>query len=413
MFDYTKSGYIGKLYYVCCVSLFLWFFYLTSIQIYLPYYNLDQLYNNALIFIPTLIINLILLLIYYYLSIKHKTTVNLSSQHYPIPFYIFIVYLIWCFVTVLLSMQYSADYLIGYGYLMGYIMTFINLGLVYKIMIIMNSELLKSSNKETLSHIAFISSSLLLLFILINSLYDGSIFSEGRKLANLMPATIGLISLPAVIYPIIYGFTPFRLLTFLISAILVYHGSSRTAILSIIIVSITIIFIKKRNYSLIVILMGLIILLCFPDSLQFLMENVLLEDDYYRGLDTLSGRRELWEYIWNIFLMNPITGYGFRMSEVLFFSSDMASAHNAYLSSLIETGIVGTVLLLTAVMLSLGKLAKYSLKYKDKTCIFYFSILFGSMLIGLGERFIINIGNLTSILCMFPFFIVGSTYHKK
>jgi O-antigen ligase len=224
----------------------------------------------------------------------------------------------------------------------------------------------------------------------------------------MMPGTIGLLALPVILYPIIFRLTLYRILVIAMAVILIYKGGSRTTVITISTILITALFLKYGRYTLILFLLPVSYLLYDQSLIVFVKEKVLFLDDYYRGLDSLSGRWDLWTTSWRIFQKSPFLGHGFRMSEVMFYhDQDMTSAHNAYLSSLMETGIIGTFFLLAAVLLTLFNLAKTAWYFKSNTYIFYFSLLLGATIFGLGERFIINIGNLTSILCMYTFYLPG------
>jgi len=98
-------------------------------------------------------------------------------------------------------------------------------------------------------------------------------------------------------------------------------------------------------------------------------------------------------------------GSGFRMSDFeLRKDIGISSAHNAYLTSLLETGIVGTALMLLAVLTAYWRMLKGALRSQDKTCLFYFGVISASLLFAMGERFLINVGNPTSILLIFSLF---------
>ncbi|MDI6853485.1 MAG: O-antigen ligase family protein [Deltaproteobacteria bacterium] len=326
---------------------------------------------------------------------------------YEAPFFFFILYLIMCFVSVFFSMTETTKYSIGYGYLIAYIITFIILGIIDRMVKLSRNNLLFYDTTDKLCYTAFLSSSIILITIFLSSINDGSFFSDTRILSNMMPATIGLIALPVILYPTIFRMTFYRFIILILAAILIYKGGSRTTIVTLSIVLTTALFFKYGRYSLIVLAIPVLFLIYDQSLIDFVKEKVLFLDDYYRGIDSLSGRQELWTASWKIFQKSPLIGHGFRMSEVMFFHEEMTSAHNAYLSSLMETGIIGTFFLLTAVFLTLYKLGKISWYFKSNTYIFYFSLLFGAVIYGLGERFIINIGNLTSILCMYTFYLPG------
>lgn len=395
-----------KYYRLFCTGLFLWFSSLTLIQIWLAQYNLSPIIAYAMLFAPTGMLLIGLLFLYSKLSKNITMHSSLMPEEPNIVLHIFIIYLFWGGVSVAFAMYETKHYIIGCGYLLGYLLTLITLYIVAKLnKLSYGDNIFVTNHQDIVCYIGFLSSAFLMVCILLGSIYEGSLFSESRMLVNLRPATVGLISLPVFVYPLVYRMTVIRFILLIIATLLVVQGGSRTAFLSIFATTVIILFVKKPKY--LIILSGLTVLtaLIYPDKLTLINEKILYLDDYYRGVSTLSGRWDIWAEFWNIFQKNPLVGHGFRMSEMLFDSVEMASAHNAYIGSLVETGMVGTALLITAVMLSMIRLAKYAIKYQDNSSYFYFFLLFASLIFGIGERFIINIGNVTSILCMFTFLI--------
>ena len=91
-------------------------------------------------------------------------------------------------------------------------------------------------------------------------------------------------------------------------------------------------------------------------EVSFLYRYVLTIDNMLQGYDASSGRFELYGVAIAIFLKNPIFGIGwgsfsnhvteaFRAEH----GSGVADVHNIYLQFLCETGIVGTILILTPI----------------------------------------------------------------
>ncbi len=390
-----------------CAGLFIWFSSLTLIQIFLSQYNLMSIYVYVLLFTPTILMLLFSFVIYWKLE---KIMPERNHKKINIALCIFFAYLFWGGISVLFAMVEEKYYFIGFGYLLGYIVTLSILGLAKKINITAywNHHKIQGQH-DIVSYTAFISSSFLIIFILFLSLYDGSLFSDTRNIVNLKPATIGLISLPVFIYPLVYRINIIRLILMGVASLLIILTGSRTAILSIITIIIFIFSIKRPIYLILSIVMGMCIAFFHLETIQYINDRILYLDDYYRGLSSLSGRWDLWAEFWKIFEKSPIVGYGFRMTDIFLESKEVASAHNAYLSSLVETGIVGTTFLLSAVFLTMINLAKKTIKYQNDAAFFYLSILLAALIFGMGERFIINIGNVTSILCMFAILINNDT----
>lgn len=68
-------------------------------------------------------------------------------------------------------------------------------------------------------------------------------------------------------------------------------------------------------------------------------------------LQTMTGRTKMWEMFWNGWLKSPILGYGFSIGEknssIFGWNEDLGgvgSAHNMFLSVLINTGLVGMII---------------------------------------------------------------------
>jgi O-antigen ligase len=136
------------------------------------------------------------------------------------------------------------------------------------------------------------------------------------------------------------------------------------------------------------------------------LDKILLLSDKYRGIaGKLSNRMEIWQYCWDMILNHPFIGVGFRMSDKILES--MVSTHNVYLMILLESGIIGSILFLLSIAMCLIKLWKKAFRHKEKTSLFYIGLLSGTMVFGMGERFLINIGNVSSLLLFFALFHAG------
>ena len=63
---------------------------------------------------------------------------------------------------------------------------------------------------------------------------------------------------------------------------------------------------------------------------------------------TLTGRTTIWEEGWHLFLQSPWWGYGFQADRVYINGQHM---HNVLLQALVQSGILGTVALILAILL--------------------------------------------------------------
>jgi hypothetical protein len=117
-----------------------------------------------------------------------------------------------------------------------------------------------------------------------------------------------------------------------------------------------------------------------------------------RGISSgASGRVTAWKGTWELFVHNPVIGVGFRAHEHLLKAD--TSAHNGYLATLAEVGVLGFLGVLYLIVRGLHLLWVDS---HDPERGFSQSILFGLcvgyLLLAIFERYLINVGNPTSLL---------------
>jgi O-antigen ligase len=80
--------------------------------------------------------------------------------------------------------------------------------------------------------------------------------------------------------------------------------------------------------------------------------------------ESMSGRTDLWVYVWNLIVDSPIIGYGFNSFEVIASRTwigdpnAVAATHNNYLSVLFSTGVIGAI----PFLLGIGSLVYYWFK---------------------------------------------------
>jgi O-antigen ligase len=137
---------------------------------------------------------------------------------------------------------------------------------------------------------------------------------------------------------------------------------------------------------------GLIALFGVPDLLVNLASSVSRGDNADQGL-SLTGRTHIWAISLDAFAHQPILGYGFASTRVLFatqwfdaFGRDQPPphAHNVVIQSLFTMGIVGTFVLLVAMI---GQLT-FALRNRDAPinafiCYAFFSGLMNASPVGM------------------------------
>ena len=117
-----------------------------------------------------------------------------------------------------------------------------------------------------------------------------------------------------------------------------------------------------------------------------------------RGLGSgATGRVEAWKWTWELFLRNPIIGVGFRAHEFLLRVD--SSSHNGYLAALAELGLIG--FLAIACLIARGLHLLWA-RAQEPEGGFVPSLLLGLsvgyLFLAVFERYLINVGNPTSLL---------------
>ena len=388
----------GKLFRCFMVSLtFLWLLLTT----------LGTLTGEKFIFMakaaPSILILFILLII---IMVRKNVAQAEKISHFQLldPVMIYGIYLFWSLISLTLSITPRYNYWLGFGYLAFYVITLLIAGLLYSIF--QNIQSIKQ-NENPLCYAAFLASSVLLiatLFALASKGFKTPDQSQYME-AFFGASGVGLLSICVTIYPLAYGWTISRGFLFMLAAFLVFMGGSRTSLVSIFCACLAVLFVKSKKLSLILLLIIFAALIASPKLIKYMQEDVFLMHDDYRGFQNLSGRIGIWQYSLKKIKEHPFMGSGFRMSDFeLRKDIGISSAHNAYLTSLLETGIVGTALMLLAVLTAYWRMLKGALRSQDKTCLFYFGVISASLLFAMGERFLINVGNPTSILLIFSLF---------
>lgn len=113
------------------------------------------------------------------------------------------------------------------------------------------------------------------------------------------------------------------------------------------------------------------IIFCIPFAMDLLSKLPGIQ----RLRDDGLSRGELWEEGVKLWRQKPLTGWGYGVSTMLNTSQYIQntetmihglSFHNSYLVVLIETGVVGVVLVLTFILTEFGKLVKTYLQSHDR-----------------------------------------------
>ncbi len=320
------------------------------------------------------------------------------------PVMLYAIYLFCSLISLILAISPKINYFVGFGYLGAYIVAFLITGLLYSLL---QNIPITSQGENPLCYAAYLASAVLLIATIFALAFTG--FKTGPK-GEYMEAFfgasgIGLLAMCVMLYPLAYRWTVCRGCLFVLATLLVFVGGSRTALISIPCACLALLFIKSKKLPIVILALIFGLLIISPKIYTYMQEDVFLVHDKYRGLDELSGRIAIWKYSWKKIGEHPFLGNGFRMSDLkLYKEIGISSAHNAYLTSLLETGAIGTTIMLLAVLTAYWRLWNTARRHGDKTSLFFFGILSGLLLFGMGERFLVNIGNPTSMLVIFALF---------
>jgi O-antigen ligase len=137
-------------------------------------------------------------------------------------------------------------------------------------------------------------------------------------------------------------------------------------------------------------------------------DNLTMINDEHRGINSGgSGRAELWQAAFNLWLAQPIFGVGFKGSPGLL--PENLPAHNAYLGMLAETGLVGFISYLIIVFVGIYYILKRGARllseYPERVAILVSYLLYGML-----ESRAFSFGNTYSLLFLLVTF--DSSKHR-
>ncbi|HKJ22060.1 MAG TPA: O-antigen ligase family protein, partial [Gammaproteobacteria bacterium] len=130
------------------------------------------------------------------------------------------------------------------------------------------------------------------------------------------------------------------------------------------------------------------------------VERFLAVHNSDRGFGTgFTGRLQVWKETWNLFLDHPLVGVGFRAHEVLVTSQ--SSAHNGYISTLAEIGVVGFAAVIYVIGAGIMRLKRLACEGgHEVAAAVLLAICLGYCFVAIFERYLINVGNPVSLLFM-------------
>lgn len=223
------------------------------------------------------------------------------------------------------------------------------------------------------------------------------------------PNGVGLLCFGCAVIALAIRSLPVRIMVFAAAVVLLTMTGSRTSTLGLVAAMMVYSYPRWRRSRLpmrvvtgALVLVGLIAGYVYWDDVWREASDALLFDDPYRGLSSgFTGRDVLWRYALQLFYDNPIWGVGFRLHERYFDMSnpDIAlpgSAHNGYLAALAELGLTGAIPLFVWIACRVRIIVMAPRRGGIGDVVLPFVV--GYLFIGLFERFLINLGNPTSVI---------------
>ncbi len=236
-------------------------------------------------------------------------------------------------------------------------------------------------------------------------------------------ASYGVVSLLTLSYAAFYLQFPFSIVVEALVIISLFINSQRISFFaglliiilqSLFLLRIHVFEVRRRIYLCIALLIFIFsaVLLNPGDIFQYTIDNVLMWNDPHRGAAAgFSGRLIIWNESIRIFSENPLWGWGTRANEVLLQEKSQvfaSSTHNGILANLVDHGIPGGVLCITLMFWPVLLCLRSALFNVDKRHWLLLSLLGSYVLLGIGERYLFNVGNPTSVVILITLFFVMS-----
>lgn len=231
----------------------------------------------------------------------------------------------------------------------------------------------------------------------------GTRLGTGKDLLN--PNTVALVSASVLLAAMAIRAVLLRLAVMAPIAGILVLTSSRAAAIAVVAGLAVVVYLRLRARGRSVLLPAAVLLLAaagatvaFGDKIFQSVDQVYALSTADRGIGSgASGRLTAWKGTWDLFVRNPAIGIGFRAHEHLLKTD--TSAHNGYLATLAEIGLLG--FLGVAYLIWRALTLWWSAAHEPNRTV-HASILFGLcvgyLLLALFERYLINVGNPTSLL---------------
>jgi O-Antigen ligase len=231
----------------------------------------------------------------------------------------------------------------------------------------------------------------------------GTRLGNGKDILN--PNTIGLVSVSVLLAAMSIKTLVLRLAIMgPIAGIIVLTSSRAAAVAAVVGLGMTVWLRLRARRRPVLLIAGICLILvvgvtmAYGDVMYRMLDRSFGLSTVDRGISSgATGRVAAWKWTWELFVRNPVLGVGFRAHESLLKVD--SSSHNGYLATLAEVGLLGFLGVLFLVVRGLRLLWVGS---REPEAGFSQSILFGLcvgyLLLAIFERYLINVGNPTSLL---------------
>ena len=251
------------------------------------------------------------------------------------------------------------------------------------------------------------------------TVYDyipGERLGEGKKILN--PNSIAMVAFSASLASMAFRNILIRYMLFSILFLIIYLAGSRASAAGTLLGlgAITFIRIKGSSVSsklffIVFIMFALFIGIYYRNIITPIIDDFLDLNTSDRGIASgASGRIYAWMDTIRLFEENPVFGVGFRAHEHLLAIG--TSSHNGYLAILAEIGLFGFLSVMYLVLSGEFLLWRKAYKQEDKyTHSILFGLSLGYLFLAIFERFLINVGNPTSLLFLLG--ILSPVFYEK
>lgn len=234
-------------------------------------------------------------------------------------------------------------------------------------------------------------------------------YTPGLRLGNgkgiLNPNSVGVVSVSAALAAMAFRSWLIRYLLVGIIFVIIYLSGSRASAMGTLI-GLGIIGYQRTRLAgtgikvivLSILIISAIAMAAYWASTESAISDFLQLKARDRGLGSgATGRVIAWSQTWQLFLGSPLLGIGFRAHEHIL----GVSSHNGYLATLAEIGLPGFIAIMYLIFTGAYRLWRITQKAE---LVYNYTILFGLicgyLFIAIFERFLINVGNPTSLLFM-------------